>query len=173
VVVSAAAAEPAVVVSLVPQRYFVQQICTPDINVSVMVQPGASPHTYEPKPSQMTSLAKTQIYFAIGAPFEHAWLARIGAVNPAMRIVHTEEGIEKIPMVAHHDKDEDHGAGDGEEEGLDPHIWLSPKLVKMQAEKIYQALVEAYPAKRRLFKPITLLFSNILILLINSFVSCC
>lgn len=40
-----------------------------------------------------------------------------------------------------------HGDEAQEQEGhnLDPHIWLSPRLVKVQAQTIYQALAEADP----------------------------
>jgi zinc transport system substrate-binding protein len=46
----------------------VQQIGKDFVDVQTMIQPGASPHTYEPKPRQMVALSKTKIYFAIGVP---------------------------------------------------------------------------------------------------------
>jgi len=49
----AATDKPTVFVSIVPQKFFVQQISKDKVNVEIMVQPGASPATYEPKPSQM------------------------------------------------------------------------------------------------------------------------
>ncbi|MBW2436268.1 MAG: zinc ABC transporter substrate-binding protein [Desulfobacterales bacterium] len=100
---AALAADPVpVFVSIAPQKYFVQQISKDLVNVQVMVLPGADPHTYEPKPRQMADLSKTQVYFAIGVPFEHIWLKKLGAANPDMKIVHTDGGIAKIPMATHH-----------------------------------------------------------------------
>ena len=58
-----------VFVSILPQKYFVEKIGGDSVEVSVMVQPGASPATYEPKPKQMVALATSDIYFAIGVPF--------------------------------------------------------------------------------------------------------
>ena len=55
-----------VFVSIVPQKYFVEKIGGDLVDVSVMVQPSANPHNYEPKPKQMVALSKTRIYFAIG-----------------------------------------------------------------------------------------------------------
>ena len=72
----------AVFVSIAPQKYFVHQIGRERVDVQVMVQPGASPATYEPKPRQMAALSKTPIYFAIGVPFEKNWLKKITAANP-------------------------------------------------------------------------------------------
>lgn len=152
-------AEPVpVFVSILPQKYFLEKIGGIHVDVSVMVLPGANYHTYEPKPTQMVALSKARLYFAIGAPFEDAWLRKFASANPAMRIVHTDEGIERIPMEVHHHhdqveapkgkqpkkesaKEEHHGAED-------PHVWLSPPNVKIMARNIASALSEADPAHR-------------------------
>jgi zinc transport system substrate-binding protein len=140
-----------VFVSILPQKFFVEQIAKDLVDVQVMVEPGASPHTYEPKPRQMAAVSKTRIYFAIGVAFEKVWLNRITASNPGMLVVHTDHGIEKLSMVAHHhhgeDKDHkeahhDHHHGHGEP---DPHIWLSPPLVMVQARNILTALQRVDP----------------------------
>jgi zinc transport system substrate-binding protein len=60
-----AAGKLPVFVSIVPQHYFVQQIGKDLVDIQVMVQPAASPATYEPKPKQMVDLSKAKIYFAI------------------------------------------------------------------------------------------------------------
>jgi zinc transport system substrate-binding protein len=133
-----------VFVSILPQKYFVEKIGGDLVDVAVMVEPGASPHTYEPKPKQMVALAKTAIYFAIGVPFEATWLEKIAATNPNMLVVHTEADIKKIPMRGHHHQgpelEQDH-------HGIkDPHVWLSPPLVMIQARNILQALLRVDPA---------------------------
>ena len=169
--------KPLVFVSIVPQKFFVQQIGKDLVDISVMVQPGADPHTYAPKPKQMIDLSKSKIYFAIGVSFENAWLDKIAAVNPDMRVVHTDHGIEKLAMAAHHHHDdadehhegkhhdknshdhkkgEHHGDADHDEDhhehaGLDPHIWLSPPLVKIQARSILAALREVDPEHRNVY----------------------
>lgn len=132
-----------VFVSILPQKYFVKQIGKDRVDVRVMVQPGASPATYEPKSKQLVELSKTDIYFSIGVPFEKVWLKKIAAANPRMKVVHTDHGIEKIPMAAHvhHDQEKHHNHGI-----LDPHIWLSPPLVKMQAHTILSALQQVDPS---------------------------
>ena len=78
----AAAEKVTVFVSILPQKYFVQQIGKDLVDVQVMVQPGASPATYEPKPRQMAAIGKTDIYFSIGVPFENTWLSKIATSNP-------------------------------------------------------------------------------------------
>jgi zinc transport system substrate-binding protein len=152
--------EEMVFVSILPQKFFVQQISGDSLAVEVMVLPGASPATYEPKSSQMRKLANSSAYFAIGVPFENAWLDKISGINPAMKIIHTDLGINKIAMEKHFHEEDHHSSemadGDSEEHnhqqtGLDPHIWLSPVLVKTQAETIYNNLKELFPDKSPLF----------------------
>jgi zinc transport system substrate-binding protein len=137
----------AVFVSIPPQKYFLQQIARQRADVQVMVQPGASPATYDPKPRQMAAISRTNIYFAIGVPFEKIWLGKIAAANPDMRVVHTDHGIQKIPMAANHTKSEDQRGKDHQDYygELDPHIWLSPTLVMTQARTILNALAEIDP----------------------------
>ncbi len=143
-----------VFVSISPQKYFVQQIGKDLVDVQVMVPPGASPATYEPKPRQMVDLSKTRVYFAIGVPFENTWLKKIAAANPGMKVFHMDDGIEKIPMATHeHIKADEHrGAGAHGNIGLDPHIWLSPPLVKIQARTIMNALQTIDPAHQDLYE---------------------
>ncbi len=129
-----------VTVSILPQRYFVERIGGEHVSVSVMVLPGESPATYEPKPEQLKALSQSLAYFSIGVPFENVWLDKIAEANKHMRIVDTVANIERMPMDEHH-----HGEEENEPEhsegAPDPHVWLSPELVKVQAQAIYEALV--------------------------------
>jgi zinc transport system substrate-binding protein len=157
-----AAAQPLqVFVSIVPQQYFVQQIGGNQVAISVMVPPGADPHSYEPKPQQMIRLAAARIYFAVGLSFENAWLPKIAAVNSHMLVVHTDDGIQKLPMTVHHDERAEppvaqpaaeNSQEDHDHESLDPHIWLSPPLVKIQARHIFEALAAVDPTGRAIYE---------------------
>ncbi|MDR3043146.1 MAG: zinc ABC transporter substrate-binding protein [Desulfovibrio sp.] len=187
---ASAAAAVQVAVSILPQKYFVQRIAGDLAEVTVMVPPGADPHTYEPKPSQMRGLAGAKLYMTIGVPFEKAWLDRItSAGGKDMTVVRLEKGIDLLPQDEHfldedhdhdaehdtdhkdghkdahaaapnpaHDADHDHHDGEAAEghhhdhEGGDPHIWLSPALVKMMAGSIKAALVKADPAHAPLYR---------------------
>lgn len=158
---------PSVFVSIVPQKYFVQQIGKDLVEVQVMVKPGASPAAYEPKPRQMAEISAAKAYFAIGVPFETAWLKKIAAANPGMQVVRTDHGIRKIAMATHHHAEpETHHDDRGEhaEDGhaledspsesgiLDPHIWLSPPLVKIQAHAILNTLMEIDPSHAAVYE---------------------
>lgn len=143
-----------VFVSILPQKYFVQQIGKDKVSVEVMVQPGASPATYEPKPRQLAALVSAKIYLSIGVPFERVWLKKIAAANPGMTIVATDEGIQKISMDSHHHDHASHSHADKAHhpDTLDPHIWTSPVLVKHQAGIIFDALKKADPGNTAFYK---------------------
>jgi zinc transport system substrate-binding protein len=134
-----------VFVTIPPQKYVVEKIGGPECAVSVLIPPGASPHSYEPKPAQMAKLAKARLYFSTGVEVEHVWLPRIRAVNPDLDVVATDSGIEKMHGTCDDHAHAESGSAESvehhdEEAGVDPHIWLSPQLVKLQARSIAAAL---------------------------------
>lgn len=154
-----------VFVSIAPQKAVVTAVAGPHATVEIMVEPGANPHAYEPKPRQMQSLSSAKLYFATGVPFEHAWLPRFAATAPSMQIVHTDADIEKRAMTGHHHHEEGHeehhpdGAHEHEgepeahaAESRDPHVWLSPALVILQARRVFTALAAADPAHAAEFR---------------------
>ena len=144
------ASKPEISVSILPQKYFLEKIVKDKFDINVMVKAGASPHTYEPKTSQMKSLSNSKIYFYTGIEFEKAWLNKFKKSAPNTLFVDSSAGIERIAMQEHsheeeqthdkhkHDKKHDH---EDEHEGLDPHVWLDPVLAKVQAKNIYDAVV--------------------------------
>ena len=146
------ASKPEISVSILPQKYFLEKIVKDKFDINVMVKAGASPHTYEPKTSQMKSLSNSKIYFYTGIEFEKAWLDKFKKSAPNTLFVDSSAGIERIAMQEHsheeeqthdkhkHDKKHDH-EDEHEHEGLDPHVWLDPVLAKVQAKNIYDSVV--------------------------------
>ncbi len=140
-----------VFVSILPQAYFVERVGGDRVDVSVMVGPGQSPATYEPRPRQMAGLPQAKLYFRIGVPFEDVWMDRISKANPEMSVCDTRQGIELLRMKAQHEDARE--AGHDHVAGMkDPHIWLSLRLVKIQAKNICDGLVAADPLHRGLYQ---------------------
>ncbi len=131
-------AEPrlSVAVSIIPQKFFVEKIGGDLVDVTVIVPKGASPATYEPKPSQMADLGRCSLWFSIGVPFERAQKDRLLGALPNLRDVPTQDGLKLSPMGHHHD-------GEPRKEAMDPHVWLSPSMVMIQARAMAAALSEA------------------------------
>jgi zinc transport system substrate-binding protein len=132
-----------VVVSILPQEFFVERIGGEHVNTTVLVAPGASPATYEPSPRQMAALENADVYFRIGMPFEHALLQRIQGAFPELTIVDAARDISLKPI----DRFTTVGADDEQADGsrMDPHAWLDPDLAAKQAETIAQTLAEIAP----------------------------
>ena len=139
-----------ITVSITPQEYFVERIGGEHVIVNTMVGAGDEPHTYEPKPEQLKALSRAAAYVRIGVEFEDTWMDRISAGTPGMIIVDTTQGFERMPMAAHHDsQDEELQAEDEHGEGApDPHVWLSPRLAKIQAKTIHEAMVKLDPKNK-------------------------
>ena len=130
-----------VAISIPPQEYILEQIAPNLVDTTLLVKPGNSPHTYEPKASQMVSLSKAKLYFAIGVEFEKAWLNRFKTQNPNLKIIATDANISKIPI------------SDGQEKGeLDPHIWLAPKNIKIIAINMANALIKYDSSNSKIYK---------------------
>ncbi len=138
--------KPTVTVSIVPQKFFVEKIAGDRFNINIMIPPGGSPATYEPTPQQMMQLSASEAYFRIGhISFEKAWMPKIASVNKQMKIYDTSEGLSLIAEEAFGEVHTDSHGHAHSHDGYNPHIWLSPDLVKKQAENIYKALAELYP----------------------------
>ncbi|MCK5731188.1 MAG: zinc ABC transporter substrate-binding protein, partial [Draconibacterium sp.] len=131
-----------ITVSILPQKTFVQKIAGDDFEVNVLIPPGSSPAAYSLLPSQLIDIAKSAVWFRIGyIGFEYSWKDKIAQANNNMKVVDLSEGLDLIA-----DKVEQHG-GHVHMQGVDPHIWLSPVLVKQIARKILDELLILKPEK--------------------------
>jgi len=130
-----------VVVSIPPLAEFVEKIGGDKVVVSVMVPSGASPHSYEPTPSQLGEVSKAKMYVKVGSPieFELVWLDKILEMNREIAVTDASSGI-LLRGVSLHEK------------GLDPHVWLSPKNAAVMLENIYNGLISVDPDNRQYYK---------------------
>ena len=136
-----------VTVSILPQETFVKKIAGDDFEVNVLIPPGSSPAAYTLLPSQLKDIANSAIWFRIGyIGFEHSWKDKIAQANPEMKVVNISEGLDLIA-----DKIEQHG-DHVHIDGVDPHVWLSPVLVKQMAKRILDQLVDLKPEKTAEYK---------------------
>ena len=129
-----------VFVSIAPQRDFVEQVGGDRVAVHVMVGPGQSPELFEPTPRQMALLARADLYFSIGMPFEASWLPAVRRNNPDLKIVPCCADLAKLAGHGHGGHEHDgHGHG-GDDSGMDPHVWTDPNNVIAIAGLIAEAL---------------------------------
>jgi zinc transport system substrate-binding protein len=124
----------------------VENIGGDKVDVTVMVPPGASPHTYEPTPGQMEELSRAKMYAKVGSgvEFELVWMDRLSAQNKDMLVIDCSKGIELQQMTA---SDEDEPAG-----SMDPHIWMSPRNAQIMVQNIAHGLIQTDPGNRAYYE---------------------
>ena len=147
-----------VVVSIEPQKFFVSEIVGDKIDVEVLVPTGKEPETYVPTPEQIKKLSKCRIFFRVGFPTEETFLPKLKTLIPGLQVVDTRDGIaiRNLDAHAHHDHDHNHDV----HSGADPHIWLSPSLVKQQLRHIVAAIVELDPENKGFYEKNAEKFAN-------------
>jgi len=129
-----------ITVSILPQKTFVEKIAGNDFVVNVLIPPGTSPAAYTLLPSQMEEISKSSIWFRIGyIGFEQSWKDKIEQANTKMKVVDLSEGLDLIA------KEKVQQGDHIQYIGADPHIWLSPVLVKEMAGRILKELSELNP----------------------------
>jgi zinc transport system substrate-binding protein len=116
-----------VVASIAPLADFAREVGGGRVDVTLLLPPGASPHTYEPAPKTVLAIAKADVFIRIGEGFEF-WADRlVSASNPGVRTVKCSQGL---ALLRH----------DG---GVDPHIWLDPLICIKIIKKIEEAFSAA------------------------------
>jgi zinc transport system substrate-binding protein len=144
-------AKPQLTVSIIPQKYLAAFIAGDKFDIQVMLPTSSNHETYEPTPRDAEKIASSIIYLTIGAlDFELTWMDRFKASNPAMKVVNSSEGID---MLSGHI----HGSGNSTESGhsshgTDPHTWLSPACMKIQAFNICKTLTAVDAANTDFYK---------------------
>lgn len=131
--------KPVIYVSIAPLKSLVQDITGNDFDINVLVPSGASPESFEPTPRQFIALNNAEFVFNTGLiDFEQNLISRISGNT---KVIALHDGIELIEgSCSHH-----HGTGHHHNHGTDPHIWCSPKALKVMAHNIYEAIHSAYP----------------------------
>lgn len=144
---SLSAEVPTVIVSVAPHKYFVKAIAGDTVEVMQIVPNSASPHTYEPTPSQILKASKAKAWFRVGEGFEKKAIETLKIHNPQFNAVDLRKNLPLIPTPHAHT----HGkccSGDG----ADLHIWLSLRMAEIEAKTIAETLENLVPENRALYE---------------------
>ena len=132
-----------VITTIFPLKEFAQEVGGERVKVYLLLPPGAEPHTWDPKPSDIVKLSRADVFICIGAEME-PWVQGIlkSLNNPKLQII---EASNEVPLIGtdkayrHH-----HGEGTDKERphfgGVDPHIWLNFEYDLKIVDKIASAL---------------------------------
>ncbi len=165
-----------VLVSILPQKQFVEAVGGQAVQVHVLIPAGASPATYEPKSSDLIRVERADVFFRIGhVGFEKTHLSKICALNPDMKVVDTSQNVQLryfSDTEAHsHDQGEDShsieetGVQETEHIGsgqVDPHISALPPAVKHMVASIAESLAQIKPEQADEFRANALAYGALL-----------
>jgi zinc transport system substrate-binding protein len=146
-----------VVASILPLGDFCQKIGGKYVDVSVLVPPGASPHTFEPSPTAVAKATEAKVFVYVGAGLD-PWAERLLAAErrPGQVVVQAVAGIPLLKDVDEHE----HGEASQEPEEAEhhhheagnPHVWLDPLLAENICRSIAQALIKVDPAHKNAYE---------------------
>ncbi len=157
--------KPIVYVPVPPYQELVSRIAGDHYEVRTVVSESDDPHDYSPTPRQVVALSRASILFTGEMPFEEVLRDKLADGNKDLKIVSLTENLELLEggceTCAHHSEGEDevfvyvkgqddaaedhehHHHDHDHEHGLDPHVWLSPAMLKLQAKTIAKALQDS------------------------------
>jgi zinc transport system substrate-binding protein len=130
---------------------FARTVGGENVNVKMLLSPGADSHSYDPTAKDMLLLKKCDIFVCVGGTSD-AWveemLASVG--NSDMKVIKLMEHTEGLICSDHdHDHSETHGHDHGE---YDEHVWANPRNAILASEAIAQALCEVDPENTDSYK---------------------
>ncbi|HPG31279.1 MAG TPA: zinc ABC transporter substrate-binding protein [bacterium] len=153
-----------------PLVFFIESVAGDKAEVKSMLRPGDNPHTYEPLPSQLMDLSKTDLYIKLGSgiEFENIWMGKIIKINRKMKIINACDSVKLLKsgeLHSHHDhgshnkdhhSNEEHNhkdeTGDGGETFFDPHTWLSVSNAIRIVENVKNALCEYDSTNKKFYR---------------------
>jgi zinc transport system substrate-binding protein len=115
-----------VTTSFYPLYFLTSEIAGDKVQLNNVTPAGAEPHDYEPSPRQIAEMENGQLLILNGVNLE-TWGDKVKDQ------ITTKNGL----IIK---------TGDDLATDKDPHVWLSPKLIKKQATKILEGLKEIDPA---------------------------
>ncbi|MGQ9474786.1 MAG: metal ABC transporter substrate-binding protein [Actinomycetota bacterium] len=148
-----------VAVDIVPWAAICRELGGEQVEVEVLVPPGASPHTYEPSAGQVSFLAQADLLVINGlelTPWVEDLISRVG--NPALKLVVAAEAVppkELLPLEGREVDSEEEEDGERVEHAhgiYDPHLWLDPMLVFPVIDALEKALAGVDPEHTPYFR---------------------
>lgn len=118
----------------------VQQVGGDAIEVQTLLPLGSDPHSYQPAPRDMATVADASVIFASGAGLEEFLEPLIDSAGATARVVEVSDGVTLIEGSAE-------GSDAQDTHSADPHTWVDPNNVLIWVENIRTALTKLQPDK--------------------------
>jgi len=131
-----------IAVSVPPLTWFAVQLAGPGAEVVTALPAGSSPASYDPTPRQAMTLLDADLYVAVGVAMESALLPALRRDDDGPLLCDAGAAVDLLPAPDHHGHDHGHDHGD---QGVDPHVWLSPRRAADMAGAVADAVTALRP----------------------------
>ncbi len=130
--------------SVPPLKALVYELLQGMADVESVIQPGESPHNWQPTASRMKALVKADLFILVGLGYEEKLLLRLPEIDSTKRLF-LWQGQELLE--GHHDHDESHDTHDTAEKeaSFDPHLWTSPRRMIEALSVLEKKMLELLP----------------------------
>ena len=149
------ASEPPVrfVASIHPLAAILREIIIGRAEVSCLLRPGSSPHTFEPTPSDIKGIETAQAFFYVGPGLDGEWVQKLPVRHKVSLLTLVPEE-ERLQMTAGHEYHHHPGENEEHHEGkgmTDPHFWTDPLTVQAMVPQLVTELGRIDPAGRAVY----------------------
>ena len=117
------------------------------IELTVLLEPGQNPHSYQPAPQDMVKVSEADLIFANGLGLEDFLDDLLSGTGNADVLVIVSEEIAPLEGL---EADQD-GDDEGQAHDQDPHVWFDPNNVMSWTKVIADTLVEIDPDHADIF----------------------
>jgi ABC-type Zn uptake system ZnuABC Zn-binding protein ZnuA len=136
-----------IAVSIYPLYDVVRRVASPELAVDLILPPGHTTHSFDPKPQDVARLAEARMVFAIGLGLEQ-WLPPMlqGAGEKETRLFELGPLLDPILLpeaVLDLAEERESGAGGAP---VDPHVWMDPRRMERATDLVVDALEKLEPA---------------------------
>ncbi|MCX6646310.1 MAG: metal ABC transporter substrate-binding protein [bacterium] len=135
------------VTTILPLAMIIREIVGDRGTVTSLLQPGSSPHTYEPKPSDVITVESSDCFFYVSQNLD-GWATSFTNENMVGVLEMVPEELRRSFEEQPH---QDEGGHDDDHHGLDPHFWTDPLTVKAVIPKLAEKLAEIDPSGKDVY----------------------
>ncbi len=125
-----------------PIAWMAEQIGGERVSVTNLTPPGVEPHDLELAPDQVDALTDADVAIVMGRDFQPG-PEKIAKSRKKPTVVFLDAVSAGDGLVEEH---EDGAAGHDHADGLDPHVWLDPRMFSTARTEIVRALSEIDPS---------------------------
>lgn len=156
--VNSLVAKPAFVATNHPIQAILKEIAGTTADISNLVPPGASPHTFSPKPSDVSKAQGALALFYV-APELDGWAANLSCKN-RIKIMDLIPKSYQYPFEGELSSEEKGSKHNHDKDVIDPHFWTDPLTVKALLPGLTEVLSKLDPVNSKTYRANSNSFSN-------------